>query len=147
MCDCKNGTEAKFRRWFTGELTRRGRWWTRVEAARGGHIGFPDLCVLDGADGSGLMRPIELKVGDIKQDRVRVLAKKMLKAGLRPAQINWWLEFEQAGGTGMIVVGVHSCNDGRWLVYWTRGYRALEAKSGLAIGHKDGWQDLNMDDV
>ena len=140
MCDCKNGTEAKFRRWFTGELTRRGRWWTRVEAARGGHVGFPDLCVLDtfGA-GSGLMRPIELKVGDIRRDK--------LKAELRPAQINWWLEFEQAGGSGMVVVGVHSCEDGHWLGYWCRGYMALEASKGLAVGHQDGWRDLNMDDV
>ena len=85
------------------------------------------------------MRPIELKVGDIRRDK--------LKAELRPAQINWWLEFEQAGGSGMVVVGVHSCEDGHWLAYWTRGYQALQAKSGMAIGHKDGWQDLNMDDV
>ena len=144
MCDCKNGTEAKFRWWFLNELTRRGRWWTRVEAARGGHVGFPDLCVLETfGEGSGLMKPIELKVGDVRRDK--------LKAGLRPTQINWWMEFEQAGGSGMIVIGLHSCTDGRWQVFWVRGYLAIGASKGLALGPQNGsqdeWRELNMDDV
>ena len=70
--------ESLFRKWVLASFAKSGMWVERYEPRRGGGTGIPDIQI---AVGNRLI-PIELKVGEVKEDRLYI-------DEIRPDQIGW----------------------------------------------------------
>ncbi len=70
-----------------------GGWSESYEPGRGSGVGYPDLQFL--AD--GILIPVEVKIG--RESGCRIFSER-----IRPSQIQWHHEFQEAGGDSFVFV-------------------------------------------
>lgn len=90
--EAKAMSETDFKVWFREQFKG---WSEAYEPRRGSGTGMPDIQILL----DGLLLPIELKLGEIKNGRV-------FADEFQPAQVSWHYRFNQAGGVAIFIVGV-----------------------------------------
>ena len=106
-------------------------WSEAYEPRRGGGTGIADIQILMG---DGRLVPIELKVGEVKQD---VLWCK----DVRPDQLGWHNRFQFHGGKSFFLVGCGSIK--RLSIYAVKLQCMLDWKTGLGSGCK---HEINVND-
>lgn len=104
------------------------KWWDpnwseAYEPGTGSGNGYPDLQFLEPK--TLRLLPIELKVGDIKGDRI-------FPREVRPAQVVWHYKFALAQGRAAIAVGIWT-DKSHWRSYAFPGYMARTWKEGWPI--------------
>lgn len=107
------------------EFKKRWRGWIdSIEPSLGSGIGVPDLLVLLPHRGLMHLLPVELKVGTLRNGRIRPDL-------VRGSQVRWHFHLNDMGGKSAMVVGISNDEayliDGRDVIGWKIGFEIKKA--------------------
>lgn len=116
--------ETRYKRKVRTHYEQAGHWSEAYEPAMGSGTGYPDIQLLSPLK---VLLPAELKVGDIKGDRV-------FPREVRGDQVVWARNFYRYGGISIMMIGVERVKDSNiWDTYAVTGDKMLDWKLGYAI--------------
>lgn len=118
--------ETRYKRKVRSRWEEQGLWSEAYEPAMGSGTGYPDIQFLSPRK---VLLPAELKVGEIKGDRV-------FPREVRGDQVVWERNFRRHGGLSIMMIGVEDkLHPGHWdtfavpgerMEYWKQGYPVAE---------------------